>query len=108
MNKLIYAELIKHIDNSVIKLSEYYSYSKDDITLCAMNPVSKLNLYLRKTPNNLYNVYLHDISSVPPAEAEKLFKYAEKRYNEHFKNTESKQLAIYKTLLISNAMTCNR
>lgn len=109
MNKLLYAELIKHINRSIIKPSQYYVYSEGDITLCARNPVSKTNVYLNKTSlRSSYRVYLHDIPFGTPEEAEKLFKYAEKRYYEHFKNAESEQLAVYITLLKSNANTINR
>lgn len=103
MNKLLYAELIKHINRSIIKPSQYYVYSEGDITLCASNPASQLCVYFNSDSlTQSYRVHIADIAICTSEDAEKLFKYTERKYNTEFKDKEPSQIRAYTILLASN------
>lgn len=110
MNKLLYNETIKHIDNSIIQDCDHYNYSKNDVTLRAENPVSQTVVYFYKNtePNVSYSVsFCNALDDKPFAadESERLFKYVEKRYNDHFKDATQAKINLYKRMLISNSMS---
>lgn len=110
MNKLLYNETIKHTDNSIIESCDHYCYSKNDVTLRAENPVSRKTIYFYKNtePKLSYNVSFGSLSDDNPFtadESEKMFKYVENQYNNHFKDADRQKISLYKRLLISNSMS---
>ncbi len=109
MNKLLYNETIKHINRSIISVQDNYNYAPDDVSMRVHNPISNICIYFIKNtmPTLSYNVSFGSLSSNPftAAESEQLFKYVEKRYNNHFKDVAEEKISLYKRMLISNNTT---
>lgn len=115
MNKLLYNETIKHIDRSIIEISDNYTYASDDITLHVKNPISGRVIYFTKNIVPLYHKVSYKVSfgelydnPFTAAESKQLFEYAEKRYNAYFRDAREETVYLYKVMLISNNMTRSR